>query len=225
MIELIFANEANDAIDAHIFETLLARLPEVMGRLDYEDLELLLTDDSTIHALNKQYRGKDRPTDVLSFSLEDPVHLGQLVISVDRAREQAEQIGQSLEEELRFLFAHGVLHLLGYDHEEPEEEKEMLEKTYALLGRSVLGQPGTGSPRRTFTRAKLTSRKTIAAAGTTQKSNAFLSKFLRFFWSFSMSPMIKKTGHATPATMVLKVIRMPRPPRIKFRLVKMLSFI
>jgi probable rRNA maturation factor len=141
MIELIFANEANDAIDAHIFETLLARLPEVMGRLDYEDLELLLTDDSTIHALNKQYRGKDRPTDVLSFSLEDPVHLGQLVISVDRAREQAEQIGQSLEEELRFLFAHGVLHLLGYDHEEPEEEKEMLEKTYALLGRSVLGQP------------------------------------------------------------------------------------
>jgi probable rRNA maturation factor len=136
MIELLFVNETKTPIDPALFETVLKRLPDVEGPLAYEDVELLLTDDAAIHALNKQYRGKDKPTDVLSFSLEDPVHLGQLVISVDRAREQAKDLGQSLEEELQFLFTHGTLHLLGYDHEKPEEEKVMLEKAYALLLRT-----------------------------------------------------------------------------------------
>ncbi len=136
MIQLQFVNETKTPVDPSLFEIILKRLPDVEGPLAYEDVELLLTDDDTIHALNKQYRGKDKATDVLSFSLEDPVHLGQLVISVDRASEQAEQIGQSLEEELQFLFTHGTLHLLGYDHEEAEEEKVMLAKAYKLLARS-----------------------------------------------------------------------------------------
>lgn len=136
MIQLQFVNETKTPVDPALFEIVLKRLPNVEGPLAYEDVELLLTDDATIHALNKQYRNKDKPTDVLSFSLEDPVHLGQLVISVDRAREQAEQIGQSLEDELQFLFTHGTLHLLGYDHEEEEEEKVMLAKAYKLLARN-----------------------------------------------------------------------------------------
>ena len=135
MIQLLFVNETKTPVDPKLFKSVLKRITKVEGPLAYEDVELLLTDDATIHALNKQYRGKDKPTDVLSFSMEDPVHLGQLVISVDRARQQAEDIGQSLEEELKFLFTHGTLHLLGYDHEDPEDEKIMLAKTYALLER------------------------------------------------------------------------------------------
>lgn len=135
MIQLLFVNEANRPVDPSLFETVLKRIPKVLGSLAYEDVELLLTNDETIRKLNNQYRNKDTATDVLSFSLEDPVHLGQLVISLDRAQAQAEELGQSLEEELQFLFTHGTLHLLGYDHEEPEEEKIMLEKAYALLER------------------------------------------------------------------------------------------
>lgn len=142
MLQLLFVNETKTTVDPALFEVVLERLPTLgdaeltKKTLAYEDVELLLTNDATIHKLNKQYRSKDRPTDVLSFSLEDPVHLGQLVISVDRAREQAKDIGQSLEEELQFLFTHGLLHLLGYDHEEPEEEKIMLQKAYKLLNRA-----------------------------------------------------------------------------------------
>ena len=135
MIKLLFVNETKTTVDSALLQALLKRLPKVEGVLAYEDVELLLTDDATIQQLNKQYRGKDKPTDVLSFSLDDPVHLGQLVISVDRAKEQAKELGQSLEEELKFLFAHGLFHLLGYDHEEPEEEKIMLQKVYDLLDR------------------------------------------------------------------------------------------
>ena len=76
--------------------------------------------DPEIHTLNRQYRGKDRPTDVLSFPLADalqPSLLGDVVISVETAARQARRRGHSLREELRTLLIHGILHLLGYDHE------------------------------------------------------------------------------------------------------------
>jgi len=132
MLKLLFVNETKTAVDPALFKIILKHLPKIEGPLTYEDVEFLLTDDATLRTLNKQYRGKDKPTDVLSFSLEDPVHLGQLVISVDRAKVQAKEIGHSLEEELQFLFTHGLLHLLGYDHEKPEDEKKMLAKTHTL---------------------------------------------------------------------------------------------
>ncbi len=135
MMKLLYSNETKTKVPVALFKTILKRLPIVEPSTTHEDVELLLTDDATIQKLNKQYRDKDRPTDVLSFSMEDPVHLGQIVISVDRARQQAKDIGQSLEDELQFLFAHGILHLLGYDHEKPEEEKVMLAKAYELLQR------------------------------------------------------------------------------------------
>lgn len=96
-----------------------------MDRTDGE-LSVLLTDDSEIRSLNHQYRGIDKPTDVLSFSqLEGntiphehgPLILGDVVISLDRAREQAKDLNVSVEEELRRLLIHGLLHLMGYDHE------------------------------------------------------------------------------------------------------------
>lgn len=73
-----------------------------------------------IHKLNRQYRGKNKPTDVLSFSLADsvcPALLGDVVISIETAARQAQRRGHSLREELQTLLIHGILHLLGYDHE------------------------------------------------------------------------------------------------------------
>jgi probable rRNA maturation factor len=103
------------------------------------DLEvaLRLTDDASIHALNREFRHKDRPTDVLAFALRDGVGgahagavLGDIVISVDTARRQARR---GLERELRFLAAHGLCHLLGYDHRTDTEEAVMNRRMARLL--------------------------------------------------------------------------------------------
>jgi len=83
-----------------------------------------VTDPET-HTLNRQYRGKDKPTDVLSFPLADALHpclLGDVVISVERAARQAHCRGHSLRAELQTLLTHGILHLLGYDHEVSRSE-------------------------------------------------------------------------------------------------------
>lgn len=134
-MKLNFLNKTDKKIPKSLFTQLLKTLPKVEPHVKQTEMELLLTDNTEIHELNRVYRGKDRPTDVLSFGLEDDVNLGQLVISVERAEEQAKEVGNTFEEELRFLFAHGTMHLLGYDHEVPEDEKIMLEKVYQLLGR------------------------------------------------------------------------------------------
>lgn len=107
----------------------------------------MLTDDATIHALNREYRGVDRATDVLSFSQRegedgDPAGqlLGDIVISVERARGQADTYGHSMEREMGFLSVHGILHLLGWDHEEPDDERRMMAKTEEILGLMGLGR-------------------------------------------------------------------------------------
>ena len=113
-------------------------LGRLYGALDAE-VSVTLTNDAHIHALNRDYRGVDRPTDVLSFALtesEEPeifdapggVVLGDLVISLERAAAQAETYGHSFLRELSFLTVHGMLHLLGYDHIEEEERLEMEEE-------------------------------------------------------------------------------------------------
>ena len=107
-------------------------LPEVS---DYV-LGLHLVDDAAIHALNAEHRAKDSATDVLSFPLlsEDfvvppgePVHLGDVVVSYPRAVAQAEEYGHSVEREVAYLVAHGVLHVLGYDHEKEADQRLMRE--------------------------------------------------------------------------------------------------
>ena len=113
------------------------------GALDAE-VSVTLTNDAHIHALNRDYRGVDRPTDVLSFALtesEEPeifdapggVVLGDLVISLERAAAQAETYGHSFLRELSFLTVHGMLHLLGYDHIEEEERLEMEEEQRRVM--------------------------------------------------------------------------------------------
>lgn len=109
------------------------------------EVSVTFVDDAQIHELNRIHRGVDRPTDVLSFSQlegEDmgalpegaPLPLGDIVISLERCAEQAREYGHSFERELGFLVGHGMLHLLGYDHQTPEDEAVMMAKTEAILG-------------------------------------------------------------------------------------------
>ena len=136
-MSLTFTNSTDLQVDTAIFQALLDRATDLHDGEEMEkEVELLLTGDDEIRELNKKYRNKDQPTDVLSFALEDDEMLGQIAISVERAKQQAEEIGQSLEEELKFLFVHGLMHLLGHDHQNPEEEKLMLEQAYKILGRT-----------------------------------------------------------------------------------------
>jgi len=110
-------------------------LNEIYKFLTNRDVELILTDDNEIQELNRLHRQKDKPTDVLSFPLENipGMPLGSIVISIDTAKKGAEDFGHSIEDEIKLLFIHGLLHLLGYDHEIDngemrEKEKEIIEK-------------------------------------------------------------------------------------------------
>ena len=111
---------------------------EFMGFIRDCDISVTVTDNIHIHELNREYRGVDRPTDVLSFPMYSftdddmpeegpaPVVLGDIVKSVERAKEQAVEYGHSFQREISFLTVHSVLHLLGYDHEVSEKaENEM----------------------------------------------------------------------------------------------------
>ena len=97
------------------------------------NISVLVTDDNGIWAMNRDYRNVDRPTDVLSFpssegeelSFVPDDFLGDIAISIDRAKAQAEEYGHSFERELSFLTVHGCLHILGYDHMTDEERQEM----------------------------------------------------------------------------------------------------
>lgn len=93
-----------------------------------------------IRELNRQWRNKDSATDVLSFPMDaeeppkgEPWEIGDVIVSVERAEEQAEEYGHSLERELSFLFVHGALHVLGFDHETKKEEKEMFARQDLVL--------------------------------------------------------------------------------------------
>ena len=100
--------------------------------------------DQTIHELNRQYRNKDKPTDVLSFPLADevcPTLLGDVVISIATARRQARQRKRAFADELRALLIHGILHLLGYDHEVSDSEAVRMRRKEREL-KALLQQSG-----------------------------------------------------------------------------------
>ncbi len=92
------------------------------------DFTVVLVSDRKIKELNRAYRGKDDITDVLSFQADQEDYLGDVIISVETARRQAEELGHSLEKELKVLMIHGFLHLLGYDHETDHGEMRALER-------------------------------------------------------------------------------------------------
>ena len=111
-------------------------------KLENVSFNLIIVDNDYIHELNKTYRNIDRETDVITFALEDEDTLvlpgnerilGDIYISIDKARSQAEEYGHSLLRELSFLAVHGFYHLLGYDHQTPEEEKVMFGRQEEVL--------------------------------------------------------------------------------------------
>lgn len=117
-------------------EQLLLRLLEEVARMENlqgGELAVTFCDNRHIQELNRQFRQIDRPTDVLSFPMDDEDLIGDIVISLPKAKAQAEEYGHSFERELGFLAVHGFLHLLGYDHDTPEAEKEMFSKQEEAL--------------------------------------------------------------------------------------------
>jgi probable rRNA maturation factor len=108
-------------------------------------VDIIITNNQTIRKFNSQYRQKDMATDVLSFPFLDkankiksqPIHLGQLIISYQKAFAQAKAYGHSRQREFSFLFVHGLLHLLGYNHETASDEQKMLALQDKILGKRV----------------------------------------------------------------------------------------
>lgn len=106
---------------------------EILRELNLQNVELslTLTDDEKIRQINRAWRNKDKPTDVLSFPMEETVGykyrvLGDVIISAPFAERQAEEIGYSYRDEVLRLMIHGILHLLGYDHEKSEEDERVM---------------------------------------------------------------------------------------------------
>jgi len=141
------------------FDRWLETLQHDIPRAESYELSLRLTDDTEIQALNNQYRHQNCPTDVLAFAALEvdcpqlaeslvslPLYLGDIVISVDTAERQAQQQGHTLSTELAWLAAHGLLHLLGWDHPDEDSLIQMLEEQVILLkevGLAVEGIPGS----------------------------------------------------------------------------------
>ncbi|MFJ7697525.1 rRNA maturation RNase YbeY [Lysinibacillus fusiformis] len=155
ILTIDFTDETNEVAAQHteLVEKLLQHAASVENIEPETEVSVTFVTNDTIQDINREYRGKDQPTDVISFALEElgegevavtfegmPRILGDIIISTDRAKEQAEEYNHSFERELGFLAVHGFLHLLGYDHMEPEEEKVMFTKQDEILQTFGLGR-------------------------------------------------------------------------------------
>jgi probable rRNA maturation factor len=116
-------------------------------QIDNHEISFLLTDDERVHELNRVYRKKDRPTDVLAFALQEGAFaelaggaLGDVIVSVPTARKQAREQGKSTLDEVTMLLAHGLLHLLGWDHDTAAKDRRMRAETDRLC---ALAEPKT----------------------------------------------------------------------------------
>ena len=139
-MEFSFDNRLDEAYDSLeiVYEELMSLTFSLLGVKKNYEVDVSLVDEEEIHRINREYRKVDRVTDVISFAFEDddsalgaingddvPRMLGEIFICVPRALEQAKEIGNTPERELCFLFVHGLLHLLGYDHMKKEDEDVM----------------------------------------------------------------------------------------------------
>ena len=143
-MEIAFLDETNTVSQEKINEIdeLLQYAANYLKLPEDTEMSVTFMDNAAIQIINRDYRDKDQPTDVISFALEEeteeelpiifddempamPRNLGDIMISVERAKEQASENGHSYDRELGFLALHGFLHINGYDHMTPEDEKEM----------------------------------------------------------------------------------------------------
>ncbi len=156
-IDILFDEGFEDCLDEERLRKIIEAALKAENVGDNVEMSLLVTGQEKIHQLNKEYRGKDKPTDVLSFAMQDELppedgeeltfiappdgikHLGEIIISYPQAVIQAEEHSHSAEKEAAVLTVHGVLHLLGYDHIEDEEAEEMEAREKIIL-ESVAGE-------------------------------------------------------------------------------------
>ena len=142
------------AVDETWIEGMARQILKAEGVAPPYELSLVITDSETVHRLNRDYRGVDEPTDVLAFDMLPQKHgddcfklppdgltrLGEVIISYPQAVEQAREQGHTTQKEMALLIIHGILHLLGYDHEEAEEEAEMRARERKLLEKCRFGR-------------------------------------------------------------------------------------
>ena len=146
MIEISY-NQIDEKVDEELLKKVVQTVLEVEQVKHDMDIYITLTNNEEIHTINKEYRNVDKPTDVLSFPMyerneiyklkeekESDVEeiLGDIIISIPKVKEQADEYGHSFERELSYLLTHGMLHLLGYDHM-IEEEKTIMRKQEEIV--------------------------------------------------------------------------------------------
>ncbi len=153
-MDITLIDETNSVTDSHseLVEDILQYAGTVLELPENTEMSVTFVNNQAIQEVNRDYRGKDAPTDVISFAIEElgegeipinfegmeelvdlPRNIGDILISTERTQEQADDYGHSFERELGFLAIHGFLHLNGYDHMNPEEEKEMFSLQRKIL--------------------------------------------------------------------------------------------
>jgi len=147
-MELDFVNNGPESFNEYeqIYLDLMAKTFDYLKIKQNYIVDLTIVNNEEIHVINRDYRNVDRPTDVISFAFLDdeneksylhedvPASLGAIIISYEKAEEQAKEYGHSLFREMSFLFVHGLLHLLGYDHMKKEDEEVMFKLQDEILG-------------------------------------------------------------------------------------------
>lgn len=146
----VLVNNIQDRIEVSaelqgLLEEIGNYLLRLEGQAQNSEVSIILVDNSYIRELNLTYRGEDRATDVLAFNLQDEMSeceeekiIGDVVISLEKAEEQARFVGHSFQREVAFLAVHGILHLLGYDHGDKESRREMQEKQDMVMNKFKL---------------------------------------------------------------------------------------
>jgi probable rRNA maturation factor len=151
-IEILVEKECRGLVDEDWVRKIAQTVLKAEGVASPYEVSLVVTDPETVQRLNRDYRGIDEPTDVLAFYMlpqkegddsfalppDGVTRLGEVIISYPQAVEQAREQSHSTERELALLIIHGMLHLLGYDHEEPDEEAEMRIREKELLEKCLL---------------------------------------------------------------------------------------
>ena len=143
-MDVLFENNTKEEVNYKLIENVISEALKYEGVSDNTEISVTIVDNEEIRKINNKFRNIDRATDVLSFPLIDfdnedlpndgsKIYLGDIIISLERAKEQANEYGHSLDREVGFLTAHSMLHLLGYDHMVPEEEKVMFAKQEEIL--------------------------------------------------------------------------------------------
>ena len=150
-MNLLIDNRTEELLTAELEEAILKAAAESLKYEEFDEnceISVSIVDNEEIRQINKQFRNIDRATDVLSFPMltfeegeeaevneNDEIILGDIIISLERAREQAEEYGHSYKRELHYLLVHGIMHCLGYDHMTEEEKTEMREKEEFILSK------------------------------------------------------------------------------------------